>query len=119
MTKDKEGKRSFKFYKSQSADEWRSNTDAFFLIRKYCKARALLGVSFGSYDKGGEEGEGLNGETMGPQGLVSGHAYSVLDACSFMDPAGGGGRINLIQLRNPWGAPRHLHGMMAPRVARW
>ena len=30
-------------------------------------------------------GEGLNGETMGPQGLVAGHAYFILDAMSFAD----------------------------------
>ena len=40
-----------------------------------------MGASFGSYGGGG--GEGLNGEDMGPQGLVSGHAYTVLDARRF------------------------------------
>ena len=106
---DAEGKRSFFFRKSANPADSKQDEDAFFLIRKYCKARALLGASFGGYEKGsggegGDEEKGLNGETFGPQGLVSGHAYSVLDACSFKDPAGGKGRLNLIQLRNPWGS---------------
>ena len=37
------------------------------------------------------------------QGLVAGHAYSVLNAKSFKDKAAPGGRLKLIQLRNPWG----------------
>jgi len=105
---DAEGKRSFSFRRSTSPSDKRSNEDAFFLVRKYCKARALLGASFGAYEKGGDKGggdeeKGLNGEDFGPQGLVAGHAYSVLDACSFSSPHGGKARINLIQLRNPWG----------------
>ena len=35
------------------------------------------------------------------KGLVAGHAYSVLDARSFKN---GSGRLNLLQLRNPWGS---------------
>ena len=94
---DAEGKRSFFFRKSVNPADSKKDEDAFFLIRKYCKARALLGASFGGYEKGGGGGEGdggdeekgLNGETFGPQGLVSGHAYSVLDACrsSQFDPS--------------------------------
>ena len=49
------------------------------MLRAYAKKRALLGASFGGYDDGGRGG-GLNGETLGPQGLVAGHAYSVSGA---------------------------------------
>ena len=60
-----------------------------------------MGASFGSYGGGG--GEGLNGEAMGPQGLVAGHAYSVLDAKRFHVKGKDGSPLMLIQLRNPWG----------------
>ena len=43
-------------------------------------AVASQGAAFSS--KGGD-GSGLNGEDMGPQGLVAGHAYSLLDAKAF------------------------------------
>jgi hypothetical protein len=48
---------------------WEGCTDRYTLprpTRKYTKARALLGASFGGYDPS-EKGEGLNGESMGPQ----------------------------------------------------
>ena len=96
---DPTNKRACAFY---STDEAHDNLHTFFLIRQYCKRAALLGASFGAY-KPEEKGEGLNGESMGPQGLVAGHAYSILDAMSFADKAQPGGRLKLIQLRNPWG----------------
>ena len=53
---------------------------------------------------GGGGGEGLNGEDMGPQGLVSGHAYTVLDAKRFGKTKDSAGNpLMLVQLRNPWG----------------
>ena len=86
-------------------EEVHSSTAAFFILRRYCKQKALLGASFGSY--GGGNGEGLNGEDMGPQGLVAGHAYTVLDAKRFLVTDGSTKRrqkeLMLIRLRNPWG----------------
>ena len=67
------------------------------MCRRYAKRAALLGPSFGAY-KPEEKGEGLNGESMGPQGLVAGHAYSILDCMSSGDNSQPGGRLKLIQL---------------------
>ena len=56
VTVDSSGKRAFSFFRSSDSNSWRSDEDAFFLIRRYCKARALLGASFGSYSsEGGKE----------------------------------------------------------------
>jgi len=91
-------KRDMGMYKSE---ETHPNAEVFFLLRKYTKNRALIGASFQPGAPG--SGSGLNGEQMGPKGLVAGHAYSVLDAKSFKDSNAPGGRLKLIQLRNPWG----------------
>lgn len=99
VDEDSTNKRACSFYET---DEEHTNVHTFFLIRAYCKRSALLGASFGAYDPN-EKGSGLNGESMGPQGLVAGHAYSILDAMSFKDSSQPGGRLKLIQLRNPWG----------------
>ena len=107
-----ENKRECSFW---GTDEEFDNTTVFFMMRAYAKRQALLGASFGGYkpegskeEGDGEKGEGdgkkgLNGEDMGPQGLVAGHAYSILDAMSFKDKSQPGGRLKLIRLRNPWG----------------
>ena len=99
VDEDSTNKRACAFY---TTNESHANLQAFFLIRAYCKRSALLGASFGAY-KPDEKGSGLNGESMGPQGLVAGHAYSILDCMSFADKSQPGGRLKLIQLRNPWG----------------
>ena len=78
VEQDESNKRACAFYRT---DEEHTNSSTFFLIRSYAKRQALLGASFGAY-KPEEKGEGLNGESMGPQGLVAGHAYSILDAMS-------------------------------------
>jgi hypothetical protein len=96
---DTSNKRACSFYHT---DEQHTNSSTFFILRHYCKSQALLGASFGAYTPE-EKGEGLNGESMGPQGLVAGHAYSILDCMSFGDRSQPGGRLKLIQLRNPWG----------------
>ena len=96
---DESNKRACVFY---ATDEQHTNSATFFLIRSYCKRSALLGASFGAY-KPDEKGDGLNGESTTAQGLVAGHAYSILDALSFADDKQPGGRLKLIQLRNPWG----------------
>lgn len=53
----------------------------FFLLRKYCKQRALLGAAISN-----------DGEDKRDDGLVAGHAYSVLDCRSFKDKGSPGGR---------------------------
>ena len=83
------GKRSIGLYDTQ---EVHSGQDTFFILRKYVKAKALMGASISS-DFGESKDE--------YKGLVAGHAYSVLDARSFKN---GSGRLNLLQLRNPWGS---------------
>mmetsp|Transcript_34639 Transcript_34639/g.91144 ORF Transcript_34639/g.91144 Transcript_34639/m.91144 type:complete len:224 (+) Transcript_34639:233-904(+) len=88
MTKDKSNKRAMSFYKT---DEEYTNDDAFFLLRKLCRVKTLLGAAISN-----------DGEMKRTDGLVAGHAYSVLDARSFS--SSGESRINLVQLRNPWGA---------------
>mmetsp|Transcript_29289 Transcript_29289/g.85881 ORF Transcript_29289/g.85881 Transcript_29289/m.85881 type:complete len:491 (-) Transcript_29289:376-1848(-) len=74
------------------SDEEYSSEDAFFLLRRYCRVKTLVGASISN-----------DGEKNLDNGLVMGHAYSVLDARSFKDKKAPGGRVNLIQLRNPWG----------------
>ena len=67
---DEKNKRAVELV-GRSPPESHSSADLFFLLRRYAAQKALMGASFGSYGGGG--GEGLNGEDMGPQGLVSGH----------------------------------------------
>jgi hypothetical protein len=97
---DDKNKRAVEFV-GRSPPEIHGSAALFFVIRRYARQKALMGASFGSYGGGG--GEGLNGEDMGPQGLVSGHAYSVLDAKRFHTKEDGGEYLMLVQLRNPWG----------------
>jgi hypothetical protein len=80
---DPKNKRAVSFIRLPEHDQYDS-ARTFFLVRKYCSRKALMGASFGSYGGGG--GGGLNGEDMGPQGLVAGHAYSILDAKCFRLP---------------------------------
>lgn len=96
---DEANKRKIALYGKNPPETYTSD-ELFFIIRKYAQQGALMGASFGSYGGGG--GEGLNGEDMGPQGLVSGHAYSVLDAKRFHTKEDGQ-PLCLVQFRNPWG----------------
>ena len=72
MTKDKANRRAMAFYKSS---ETYSSNDTFFLLRKYCRTKTLLGAAISN----------AGGEEQRSDGLVAGHAYSVLDARSFTD----------------------------------
>ena len=56
----------------------------------------LMGASFKISDAMKGKGGGLNGEDMAEEGLVSGHAYSIIKAIKVDG-------ILLIQFRNPWG----------------
>jgi calpain-15 len=68
------------------------STDTFFLLRTLSRASSLLGASSSN-----------EGEAVQSNGLVKGHAYSILGARSFQDATRASLRINLVQLRNPWG----------------
>ena len=83
-------KRETNFYKTKEAH---AADDTFYLLRRLVRRRALLGASISSG----------SGEVKRTDGLVAGHAYSVLDARSFKDKDSPGGRLNLVQLRNPLG----------------
>ena len=98
--------------------EMHDSKRAFLLVRRYVGQRALLGASFGSYGGGG--GEGLNGEDLGPQGLICGHAYTVLDAKRLRVSGGGGpdGELCLVKLRNPWGRGE-WEGAWSDGAAEW
>ena len=97
---DEKNKRAVELV-GRSPPEKHTSLQTFLLLRRYAQQKALMGASFGSYGGGG--GEGLNGEDMGPQGLVSGHAYTILDARRFGKTKVDGQPLMLVQLRNPWG----------------
>lgn len=96
-------KRAVEFVGRQPAEAY-DGDQTFMIVRRYVRHKSLMSASFGSY--GGEGGgEGLNGEGMGLQGLVSGHAYTILDAKRFggTKDTSSGRPLMLVQLRNPWG----------------
>jgi len=100
--KTSDNKRSVGLYAS---GEKHDSGDMFFLVRKYVKAGALMGASIDS------DGENKDDN----KGLVAGHAYSVLDARSFQH---NGGRVNLLNLRNPWGT-FEWKGAWSDNSAEW
>jgi hypothetical protein len=78
----------FKFLPSQRWKEALDN-DAFFeKMRAWHEAECVLAAGTSGTDEG---------EATAQQGLVQGHAYSILD----LKKVGG---IKLLQLRNPWGS---------------
>jgi len=102
---DKDDKRKGGFVHS---GETYTSDQAWMLIQRYIRARALLAAS-GVEDSSGNK-DGLNGESVDHKGgLVGGHAYSILDAreLGFIPGVGFGGgllgKTKLIKLRNPWG----------------
>jgi calpain-15 len=70
----------------RKSDEQFSDEQTFQLVRTYIRAEALMTASISNH-----------GEAKRSDGLVAGHAYSLLDAKSFS------GGIHLVRLRNPWG----------------
>jgi calpain-15 len=70
----------------RKSDEKFSDEQTFQLVRTYIRAEALMTASISNH-----------GEAKRSDGLVAGHAYSLLDAKSFS------GGIHLVRLRNPWG----------------
>eukprot|EP00966_Prymnesium_polylepis_P267568 6181297-Prymnesium_polylepis.1 len=60
---------------------------------------------------------GLGGESKRPDGLVEGHAYSLI-ACEEV-PLKGGGSVRLVELRNPWGNQQEWSGAWSDASAEW
>lgn len=88
----KGGKRACYFLKTKEAY---SDDQLWVLMKKYDRRKALLSASIGKMAY--RETDGPSGEQMlEREGLVAGHAYSVIRAVE----AGG---FRLLQLRNPWG----------------
>lgn len=89
---------AFKKTKEKYEDE-----QLWTLLKKYDRQKALMSASIGKMDY--RETDGPSGEQMlKREGLVAGHAYSVIQAREVRDgPIGGGPSYRLLQLRNPWG----------------
>ena len=127
--KDPKNKRACGFRKTE---EVFTEDNLWTLLKKYDKQKALLSASIGKMDYDekpknkkhkkdkkhkDKKGHGLNGEQMlEKEGLVAGHAYSVIQAREVTNtPRIGVGAVKLnvdvgtaekhrlVQLRNPWG----------------
>jgi hypothetical protein len=77
--------------------------------KKYDRQKALLSASIGKMEY--KENDGPSGEQMlEKEGLVAGHAYSVIAAKEVTErgpggiPKPGGKTFKLLQLPNPWGS---------------
>jgi Ca2+-binding EF-hand superfamily protein len=67
-------------------------------LEQYRKDRTLMGCSI--------EGEGTEGDVVFEgemTGLLSRHAYSIIDVLNLQDPQAPKGRHRLLRIRNPWG----------------
>lgn len=116
--KDAKDRRACGFRKTK---ETYTEENLWTLLKKYDKQKALLSASIGKTEYG--KFSGPNGEEMlDKEGLVAGHAYSVLAAKEVVDSSknaqaadkvlkgitagtvgGGKPEFRLMQLRNPWG----------------
>eukprot|EP00571_Detonula_confervacea_P007096 CAMPEP_0172325610 /NCGR_PEP_ID=MMETSP1058-20130122/54457_1 /TAXON_ID=83371 /ORGANISM="Detonula confervacea, Strain CCMP 353" /LENGTH=397 /DNA_ID=CAMNT_0013042201 /DNA_START=44 /DNA_END=1238 /DNA_ORIENTATION=- len=81
-----------------------SEDQLWTLLKKYDKQKALMSASIGKMDY--RKTDGPSGEQMlEREGLVAGHAYSVIQAREVSDGMiGTGPTFKLLQLRNPWGS---------------
>eukprot|EP00980_Cylindrotheca_fusiformis_P006908 scaffold1442_cov128-Cylindrotheca_fusiformis.AAC.29 len=85
-----------------------SNDQVWTLLRKYDRQKALISASIGKVafrDNDGPAGE----QMLEREGLVAGHAYSVISAMEVTETIGGlpkpnGKSFKLLKLRNPWGS---------------
>lgn len=135
--KEKNNKRACGFRKTS---EVYTEENVWTLLKKYDKQKALLSASIGKMDyddkpekkhkkdkkskkekkhnkHDSKNGQGLNGEQLlEKEGLVAGHAYSIIQAKEVTNTAkvgvgnvklgvdlGSAKKLRLVQLRNPWG----------------
>lgn len=98
--KDPTDKRACGFKKTK---EKYSDEQLWTLLKKYDRQKALMSASIGKMDY--RDTDGPSGEQMlQTEGLVAGHAYSVIQAREVHDGVmGSGPSYKLMQLRNPWG----------------
>lgn len=115
--KDKNDKRACGFRKTK---EKYSNDNLWTLLKKYDKQKALISASIGKMDY--RKTDGPSGEQMlEREGLVAGHAYSVLQAREVsenFDLTGGGEKFRLLQIRNPWGT-FEWKGSWSDKSSKW
>lgn len=113
--KDKKDKRACGFRKTK---EVYSEKDLWTLLKKYDKQKALLSASIGKMDY--RKTDGPSGEQMlEREGLVAGHAYSVIQAREVTEGVlGSGPKIQLINLRNPWGT-FEWKGAWSDKSSQW
>eukprot|EP00548_Thalassiothrix_antarctica_P006431 CAMPEP_0194149096 /NCGR_PEP_ID=MMETSP0152-20130528/36224_1 /TAXON_ID=1049557 /ORGANISM="Thalassiothrix antarctica, Strain L6-D1" /LENGTH=395 /DNA_ID=CAMNT_0038851051 /DNA_START=199 /DNA_END=1384 /DNA_ORIENTATION=- len=84
-------------------DEKFKNDELWILLKKYDKQKALMSTSIGKTQYGANDGPA--GEQMLEQeGLVAGHAYSLISAMEVTEQKMGGKTFRLLQVRNPWGS---------------
>ncbi|KAL7568740.1 hypothetical protein ACA910_021733 [Epithemia clementina (nom. ined.)] len=107
----------------RSTKEKYTSDQIWTLLKKYDKQKALISASIGKVEYG--KNDGPSGEQMmEKQGLVAGHAYSVIQArsvtehSSFGVPKPGGKSFNLLKLRNPWGT-YEWKGNWSDKSALW
>jgi len=85
-----------------------SEDQVWSLLKKYDRQKALISASIGKSAYKGNDGP--RGEQMlEKEGLVAGHAYSLISAFEVTErgpgglPKAGGKTFRLLNLRNPWG----------------
>ncbi|KAL1507545.1 hypothetical protein AB1Y20_007166 [Prymnesium parvum] len=79
----------------------------FTLLREADEKNFLMGASIG----------GLGVESKRPDGLVEGHAYSLIRVVRIDPPDGEA--LQLVELRNPWGNQQEWRGAWSDRSAEW
>lgn len=99
-----------------------SNDNLWTLLKKYDKQKALMSASIGKMDYRKSGKAGPSGEQMLEQeGLVAGHAYSILQAREVsenFDLMGKGEKFRLVCLRNPWGT-FEWKGSWSDKSSKW
>ena len=113
--KDKKDKRACGFRRTK---EVYSEDQLWTLLKKYDKQKALMSASIGKMDY--RKSDGPAGEQMlEREGLVAGHAYSIIQARDVSDgPLGSGPTYKLLQVRNPWGT-YEWKGAWGDRSSKW
>jgi hypothetical protein len=112
--KDKNDKRACGF---RVTKEKYSNDNLWTLLKKYDKQKALISASIGKMDY--RKTDGPSGEQMlEREGLVAGHAYSVIQAREVSESFGSAEKFRLMQIRNPWGT-FEWKGSWSDKSSKW